>query len=161
MSTTPRTAGRSASARARRRQLGRRAGHAPPARQPAVQAAVARAARPAALESLGAALQPLQALRDALQEIRLKLAAVDVFTLSDAEKAQLNEQIDATDLALLRVRNAELAVLSEAFKAEQAGLEAATRGLADDLQRVQKAAQVIETVAAVLGSIEKIARLLA
>ncbi len=129
------------------------------AAQPAAPAAAAAAAAPAA----EAALSPDDAVRQLkrmLQATREKLMLVSPDMLSDADHDAWTQQIFEVSTAINRLRNVALQNLSAQFTAELPGFEAAASQLAADLDRLQKATEVIKAVAGALGVIGKIVTLL-
>ena len=132
------------------------------AAQPAAPApAAAAAAAPAPAEE--AALSPDDAVRQLkrmLQATREKLMLVSPDMLSDADHDAWTQQIFEVSTAINRLRNVALQNLSAQFTAELPGFEAAASQLAADLERLQKATEVIKAVAGALGVIGKIVTLL-
>ncbi len=129
------------------------------AAQPAAPAAAAAAAAAAA----EAALSPDDAVRQLkrmLQATREKLMLVSPDMLSDADHDAWTQQIFEVSTAINRLRNVALQNLSAQFTAELPGFEAAASQLAADLERLQKATEVIKAVAGALGVIGKIVTLL-
>lgn len=109
----------------------------------------------AAAETLDTLAQ-LQRVTADLEAVSAKLNGVDREQLDDAAREQWSHQVDRVDLAITRARNAVLGGLVQAFEAEVPEIQAATGKLAASLERLNKAAQVIEAVAGVLGVIEKV-----
>ncbi|WP_088282628.1 hypothetical protein [Ideonella sp. A 288] len=140
-------------------KTGRRAAAEAPARDTTPRGAKpATAARPSAgiaPETLDTLAQ-LQQVKTDLEAVSAKLNGFDPDAMSDAEREAWSNQMDRIDLAIARARNALLSGLVQAFDAEVAGLQAATGQLAAELQRLNKIALVIETVAAVLGVVERV-----
>ena len=101
-------------------------------------------------------LAQLRRVKTDLEAVSAKLNEIDVDQLDDAGQEKLSHQMDRVDLAIARARNALLEGLAQAFEAEVPAIQAATGQLAASLQRLNRAAQVIETVAGVLGVIEKV-----
>ena len=133
----------------------------PAAPAPAAAAAAAAAAAPAPAEE--AALSPDDAVRQLkrmLQATREKLMLVSPDMLSDADHDAWTQQIFEVSTAINRLRNVALQNLSAQFTAELPGFEAAASQLAADLERLQKATEVIKAVAGALGVIGKIVTLL-
>ena len=131
------------------------------AAQPAAPAAAAAAA--AAAPAAEAALSPDDAVRQLkrmLQATREKLMLVSPDMLSDADHDAWTQQIFEVSTAINRLRNVALQNLSAQFTAELPGFEAAASQLAADLERLQKATEVIKAVAGALGVIGKIVTLL-
>lgn len=118
-------------------------------------AATMRASAGIAPETLDTLAQ-LQQVKTDLEAVSAKLNGFDPDAMSGSEREAWSNQMDRIDLAIARARNALLSGLVQAFDAEVAGLQAATGQLAADLQRLNKIAQVIETVAAVLGVVERV-----
>lgn len=124
-------------------------------RNAAKRAPALRARGAVAAEALDTLAQ-LQRVKTDLEAVSAKLNGVDREQLDDAAREQWSHQMDRVDLAIARARNAVLGGLVQAFEAEVPEIQAATGKLAASLERLNKAAQVIEAVAGVLGVIEKV-----
>ena len=124
-------------------------------RNAAKRAPALRARGAVAAETLDTLAQ-LQRVKVDLEAVSAKLNGVDREQLDDAAREQWSHQMDRVDLAIARARNAMLGGLVQAFEAEVPEIQAATGKLAASLERLNKAAQVIEAVAGVLGVIEKV-----
>lgn len=123
----------------------------------------AQPAAPAPAPAAEAALSPDDAVRQLkrmLQATREKLMLVSPDMLSDADHDAWTQQIFEVSTAINRLRNVALQNLSAQFTAELPGFEAAASQLAADLERLQKATEVIKAVAGALGVIGKIVTLL-
>lgn len=123
----------------------------------------AQPAAPAPAPAAEAALSPDDAVRQLkrmLQATREKLMLVSPDMLSDADHDAWTQQIFEVSTAINRLRNVALQNLSAQFTAELPGFEAAASQLAADLDRLQKATEVIKAVAGALGVIGKIVTLL-
>ena len=129
----------------------------------AAQPAAPAAPVPAPAAAAEAALSPDDAVRQLkrmLQATREKLMLVSPDMLSDADHDAWTQQIFEVSTAINRLRNVALQNLSAQFTAELPGFEAAASQLAADLERLQKATEVIKAVAGALGVIGKIVTLL-
>lgn len=124
-------------------------------RNAAKRAPALRARGAVAAEALDTLAQ-LQRVKTDLEAVSAKLNGVDREQLDDAAREQWSHQMDRVDLAIARARNTVLGGLVQAFEAEVPEIQAATGKLAASLERLNKAAQVIEAVAGVLGVIEKV-----
>jgi hypothetical protein len=77
------------------------------------------------------------------------------------EKNQLAKQLDDCATNLMRLRNAELANLAEAFKLRESELLRAVARLKRDLRKLESSAEIIDTVSLAVGTITEIVKLLA
>jgi len=82
--------------------------------------------------------------------------AIDPNSLSDSQHAKWAGEVNKVDLAIATVRNSLLNGIAEAFEAEMPNIQASTARLESDLARLQRAVDVINAVAGLLGVIEKI-----
>lgn len=103
-------------------------------------------------------LSQLQLIKGDLEKISLALVANEP-KLTDPRRPEWEDQLDKVDLAISRARASLLNGLSGAFEAEVPTIEAATRQVAEALQKLKKIAEVIDAVAGVLGVVEKIIKL--
>jgi hypothetical protein len=77
------------------------------------------------------------------------------------EKNQLAKQLDDCATNLMRLRNAELANLAEAFKLRESELLRAAARLKRDLRKLESYAEIIDTVCLAMGTITETVKLLA
>ena len=96
-----------------------------------------------------------------LEAVELQLMEIDAGELSRDERNQLAEQLDACSTNLMRLRNADLANLAEAFKLREPELLRAAAQLERDLRGLEGAAEIIETVSLAMGTITEIVKLFA
>ena len=111
---------------------------------------------PATAIALLSAHDQLVAVKRSLEATSEALMAIDPNSLSDSEHAKWADEVNKVDLAIARVRNSLLNGIAEAFEAEMPAIQASTASLETDLARLQKAVDVINAVAGLLGVIEKI-----
>ena len=97
----------------------------------------------------------------ALEATELKLSAIDADELDDAKKNKLADDLHECATNLLKLRNADLRNLSEAFKQKEPELRSATSRLKNDLQNLEDAVEIIDTVSAAMGTITEIVALIA
>jgi hypothetical protein len=96
-----------------------------------------------------------------LEAVELRLLAIDADELDDAKRNELADELHECATNLLRLRNADLRNLSEAFKGREPELQTATSRLKNDLQDLENAVEVIDTVSAAMGTITEIVKLIA
>jgi hypothetical protein len=150
------SAARKSAARKSAARPAKRAGAGAPIRHAArVRTGLENAAAARAAATVTTTAQ-LQKVKDDLEVVSLKLLQVDPEELSAADRRKWTDEIDAVDLAISRARNAVLRQLVEAFEAEIGDIQEATGKLAKALERLNRAAQIIEAVASVLGIIERV-----
>jgi len=103
----------------------------------------------------------LRALKLQLQAAQDKLLLIDPNTLDDDAHATWSNEIFQLSRAINALRNVLLEQLSAEFAAELPDIEDATKDLADELQELENAVDVINAVASALGVITSIVTLLA
>jgi chromosomal replication initiation ATPase DnaA len=96
-----------------------------------------------------------------LEAVELQLMEIDADELSRDERNQLAEQLDDCSTNLMRLRNADLANLAEAFKLREPELFRAAARLERDLRELEGAAEIIDTVSLAMDTITDIVKLLA
>jgi hypothetical protein len=96
-----------------------------------------------------------------LEAVELRLLAIDADELDDPKRNELADELHECSTNLLRLRNADLRNLSEPFKGREPELQAATSRLKNDLQGLENAVEVIDTVSAAMGTITEIVKLIA
>jgi hypothetical protein len=107
----------------------------------------------AATDDIGATIEHLEALE-------LKLRAIDEEDLDDADKNKLAEDLNECSANLMALRNATLASLTVEFRAKEGALRTAAAALEGAVGQIEKAVEVINTVAAGLKPISRIVSLL-
>ena len=95
-----------------------------------------------------------------LEAVELQLLEIDADELSRDERNHLAEQLDECSTNLMRLRNADLANLTESFKLRESELRRATAQMEHDLRDLEDAAEIIETVSLAMGTITEIVRLI-
>jgi len=122
-----------------------------------------RGATPAAatLRSAGAHAERLRALKLQLQAAQDKLLLIDPNRLDDVAHAAWSNEIFELSRAINALRNVLLEQLSADFLAELPDIEDASKELADELQQLEDAVDVINAVAGVLSVIARVATLVA
>ena len=119
---------------------------------------------PARLKSAAvpAAPDPVEQLRQLkldLDATSAKLMLIAVDRLNDDDFKALGKQNIEVSRAINQLRNATLKSLSDEFKAELPAFSSAAKKLADDLDGLKKAVDIIKAVSGALGVISKIAKL--
>lgn len=112
--------------------------------------------KPSSAATLPTAHDQLLAVKKSLEATSEALIAIDPTALSESEHAKWANEVKKVDLAIARVRNSLLSGIAEEFKKEMPRIQASTAHLQKDLARLQKAVDVINAVAGLLGVIEKI-----
>lgn len=132
----------------------------PAVRKRPARAAVAKPAAKALRDKEGFdAIDRLKALKADLTAVQRRLRSVDASELDDAARQQRADQLSDVDLAIGVVRDALLNGIADKFEAELPELSASTAELAKSLDRLKKAAEVIEAVAAAIGVVQRIVTL--
>jgi hypothetical protein len=116
---------------------------------------------PAATRTTSGQAERLRALKLQLQAAQDKLLLIDPNRLDDVAHAAWSNEIFELSRAINALRNVLLEQLSADFAAELPDIEDATKDLADELQELEHAVDVINAVAGVLGVITRIATLVA
>ena len=116
---------------------------------------------PATLRSAGAHAERLRALKLQLQAAQDKLLLIDPNRLDDVAHAAWSNEIFELSRAINALRNVLLEQLSADFLAELPDIEDASKELADELQQLEDAVDVINAVAGVLSVIARVATLVA
>ena len=106
--------------------------------------------------ALTSAHDQLVAVKKSLEATSVALMAIDPNSLSDSQHAKWAGEVNKVDLAIATVRNSLLNGIAEAFEAEMPNIQASTARLESDLAKLQRAVDVINAVAGLLGVIEKI-----
>ena len=130
-----------------------------PPKPAAIRAAPAARAAPVARADGGKA-DRLRDLKLQLQAAQDKLLLIDPSKLDNEAHAAWSNQVFQLSRAINKLRNVLLEQLSEEFAAELPAIESATGKLADELERLKNAVDVINAVAGVLGVITRIITLL-
>jgi len=110
--------------------------------------------------SEGSEADRLRDLKLQLQAAQDKLLLIDPNKLDDDAHAAWSNQIFQLSRAINKLRNVLLEQLSAEFAAELPAIESATGKLADELQRLKNAVDVINAVAGILGVVTRIITLL-
>jgi hypothetical protein len=95
-----------------------------------------------------------------LEAFELRLMEIDADELSRDQRNQLAQQLDDCYTDLMKLRNADLANLAEAFKLREPELFRAAARLERDLHGLEGAAEIIDTVSLAMGTITEIVKLL-
>ena len=122
---------------------------------PARAASAPAPAAPAAPD----ALEQLRQLKLNLDAMSAKLMLIATDRLSDDDFRALGKQNTEISLASNKLRNATLLSLSDEFKTELPAFSTAAKKLADDLDGLKKAVDIIKAVSGALGVISKIVTL--
>ena len=127
----------------------------------ATPARAASAPAPAAPDAPDApdALEQLRQLKLNLDAMSAKLMLIATDRLSDDDFRALGKQNTEISLASNKLRNATLLSLSDEFKTELPAFSTAAKKLADDLDGLKKAVDIIKAVSGALGVISKIVTL--
>ena len=96
-----------------------------------------------------------------LEAVELQLMEIDADELSREEKNRLAELLDECSTNLMRLRNADLANLADAFKLREPELFSAAGRLEQDLRELEGAAEIIDTVSLAMDTLTEIVKLLA
>jgi flavodoxin len=130
-----------------------------PAKKAATRSAPVPRSAPVAT-SEGGEEDRLRDLKLQLQAAQDKLLLIDPNKLDDEAHADWSNQIFQLSRAINKLRNVLLEQLSAEFAADLPAFESATGKLADELQRLKNAVDVINAVAGVLGVVTRIITLL-
>lgn len=125
---------------------------------PARAASAPAPAAPAAPDAPDA-LEQLRQLKLNLDAMSAKLMLIATDRLSDDDFRALGKQNTEISLASNKLRNATLLSLSDEFKTELPAFSTAAKKLADDLDGLKKAVDIIKAVSGALGVISKIVTL--
>ena len=120
-----------------------------------IHARLKSAAAPAAPDPV----EQLRQLKLDLDATSAKLMLIAVDRLNDDDFKALGKQNIEVSRAINQLRNATLKTLSDEFKAELPAFSSAAKKLADDLDGLKKALDIIKAVSGSLGVINKIAKL--
>jgi hypothetical protein len=96
-----------------------------------------------------------------LEAVELKLLRIDADELDKTGKKQLADKLHECSTNLMKLRNADLANLSESFKSREPELRSAAGKLKDDLRELGDAVEIINTVSAAMETITEIISVIA
>ena len=102
----------------------------------------------------------LQSAISDLRKTKLKLLALDEEQLTDEQRNELADILSACNSAIRQLEDADLANLSAAFAEQEQDLIVATSELANDLDDLNRAVDILSTVSSALGTITGIVALL-
>lgn len=95
-----------------------------------------------------------------LEAVELKLSGIDAGELNQAKKNELVDKLHECATDLLKLRNADLAKLSDTFKSREPELRSVTGKLKKDLNDLEDAVEIINTVSAAIRTVTEIVKLI-